>query len=216
MKKECGVVFDLDGTLLNTLEDIADAMNYALESLGQPPWELDAYRYMVGNGARILAERAVRSRRDLAERALAAYQAEYETHSQVKTCPYEGIPELLRELNRREIPVFVLTNKPHADAQRIVHYYFPEISFAGIQGQVPELPVKPDPAGALAIAGSLNLPPERFFYLGDTSVDMDCARRAGMRSVGVLWGFRTRSELKGSGASALIDRPEELLKLLED
>ncbi len=214
MKKECGVVFDLAGTLLNTLEDIADAMNYALETLGQPAWELDAYRFMVGNGARILAERAVRSRHDLEERALAAYQAQYETHSQVKTRPYAGIPELLQALNRLEIPLFVLTNKPHADAQRIVHYYFPEIVFTGIQGQVPTMPVKPDPAGALAIAASLGLPPDRFFYLGDTSVDMDCARRAGMRPVGVLWGFRTRSELLGSGAETLIEKPEEMLSII--
>ena len=209
-------LFDLDGTLLNTLDDIADAMNYALREAGIRPWERDAYRYMVGNGARILAERAVRDRADLTEHVLAVYQERYSAHRMDRTRPYPGIPEALAELAERGIPLCVLSNKPDADTRAIIARAFPEIPFAHVQGQRPEVPRKPDPAGALGIAEKLGIPPERFLYAGDTSVDMECATRAGMRAVGVLWGFRTRTELLGSGASVLIQKPEELLKLCED
>ncbi len=208
------VLFDLDGTLTNTLTDIANAMNGALAQYGLPGWREDEYRYLVGNGAKVLAQRAVRERQELAEPVRAAYQARYEVHCMDLTRPYNGIPELLRALNEREIPVCVLSNKPDADSRHVVAHYFPEIRFAVVRGQVEGVPVKPDPAGAAAIAAQLGLTPEDFLYLGDTAVDMTCARRAGMHPVGALWGFRDERELREAGAEHLIREPLALLELL--
>ena len=209
------VLFDLDGTLTNTLADIAAAMNRALERQGLPVWETDAYRYLVGNGARTLAVRAVRDRQELLEPVLADYQQYYETHSRVLTRPYPGIPELLRSLADRGIPCCVLSNKPDPDTKGVVKYYFPDIPFAFIQGQTNRFPLKPEPDAALHIAEQLKIPPDRFFYLGDTAVDMTCAVRSGMHPVGVLWGFREKDELLGSGAEALLETPADLLEMLD-
>ena len=206
------VLFDLDGTLTNTLTDIANAMNGALAQYGLPGWREDEYRYLVGNGAKVLAQRAVRERQELAEPVRAAYQARYEVHCMDLTRPYAGIPELLRALNEREIPVCVLSNKPDADSRHVVAHFFPEIDFACVRGQIPGVPVKPDPSAALAIAESLAIAPADFLYLGDTAVDMTCARAAGMHPVGVLWGFREEKELVDSGAELLIREPLELLE----
>ena len=208
------VVFDLDGTLTNTLEDIANAMNRALRMYGLPEWETDDYRYLVGNGVKILAQRAVRDRQDMAEKVGAEYQAWYGAHSQEKTGPYDGIPELLRELNARNVPVCVLSNKPDPDTQNVIAHYFPDIRFAKVLGQT-ELPIKPDPAGAIAIAREIGVSPADFMYLGDTAVDMKCAVNAGMHPIGVLWGFRTAEELTENGAEHLIAAPMDLIPLLD-
>lgn len=208
------VLFDLDGTLTDTLTDISDAMNRALRRHGLPEWSREDYRYLVGNGARILAQRAVRERSDMTEAVLADYQAWYGAHSLDATRPYEGIPQLLAALAARDIPLCVLSNKPDPDTNRVVRHFFPEIPFAVIRGQVPGVPVKPDPAGALAIAETLGIAPADFLYLGDTAVDMTCARAAGMVPVGALWGFRDRRELEESGARHIIASPAELAALL--
>ena len=205
------VVFDLDGTLVNTLADISAAMNGALEEMNLPGWEIDDYKYLVGNGARKLAERAVREKTELTEAVLDSYQRRYEKHNTDLSAPYEGIPELLRSLKDRGVRISVLTNKPDADARRVLAFYFPDIVFDSVHGQREGVPVKPDPAGAYEISRELGIPADEFFYLGDTAVDMTCAVRAGMRPVGVLWGFRTRKELEESGAEIIISRPEELL-----
>ncbi len=210
------VLFDLDGTLTNTLQDIADAMNRALALHGLPGWETDEYKYLVGNGARILAQRAVRERQDLSEAVLADYQAWYETHALVTTRPYPGIPELLAELQRQGIPLCVLSNKPDADTKHVVAHFFPGIRFACVRGQLPGVPVKPDPGAALVIARQMAVNPGDFLYLGDTAVDMTCARQAGMRPVGVLWGFRKKTELLESGAEFLIREPMDLIPALTD
>ncbi len=208
------VLFDLDGTLTDTLADIAAAMNRALGLHGLPAWETDAYRRLVGNGARVLASRAVRGRQDLAEAVRRDYQQYYETHSKVLTRPYPGIPELLRGLTDRGIPCCVLSNKPDRDTRGVVQHYFPDIPFAAVQGQTDRFPLKPEPDAALEIARRLGIPPGHFAYLGDTAVDMACAVRAGMHPIGVLWGFRERAELRDAGAEALLEAPEDLLKML--
>lgn len=207
------VLFDLDGTLTNTLQDIATAMNRALRRAGLPEFPVDAYRYLVGDGAKKLAERAVRDRQALRDAVLADYQAYYETHNRVATRPYAGIPELLAGLAARGYKLCVLSNKPHADTVNVVAHYFPQVDFALVRGQVESVPVKPDPTGALAVASALGIPPEEFFYLGDTAVDMRCARRAGMRPIGVLWGFREAQELLDAGAEQLIRAPEDMLAI---
>lgn len=208
------VLFDLDGTLTDTIDDIADAMNLALRTHGLPEHPTDAYKYMVGNGARKLAERAVGNRQDCLEVVLDAYQKQYETHNAVKTHAYPGITELLQALNERGLKVCVLSNKPDADTQNVVHHYFPTIKFDAIQGQKESIPVKPDPAGAIMIARKLGTDPSDFAYLGDTYVDMTCARNAGMHPFGVLWGFRTAQELTESGAEVLLESPLDLLKYI--
>ena len=209
-----GVLFDLDGTLTNTLQDIADAMNRSLRLHSLPEWPLDAYRYLVGNGAVNLSKKAVRDRQDLQPEVLRDYQAWYERHAMVKTCPYPGIPELLRALRERGMKLCVFSNKPHADTVNVVRHYFPEIPFDEIRGQQPGIPVKPDPQGALLAAEKMGLKPEEILYLGDTSVDMLCARNAGMRPIGVLWGFREEEELVKAGAEGLLKEPMELMNLL--
>jgi len=205
------VLFDLDGTLTNTLEDISFAMNRALRLNGLPEYPVDAYRYLVGNGAKVLAQRAVGERRELAEAVQRTYQAYYQEHSLDRTRPYEGIPELLAELQRRGVKLCVFSNKPHKDTCRVVEHFFPQVDFAVVRGQMEGVPVKPDPAGALAAAEAVGVPPEDFLYLGDTDVDMCCARNAGMHAIGVTWGFRTAEELLAAGAERLIHQPLELL-----
>lgn len=207
-------LFDLDGTLMNTLRDIAGAMNYALREFGLREWDTEEYRYLVGNGAKVLAQRAVRDRLDLAEKVRTVYQRQYETHNRVYTRPYPGIPEALARLAERETAVCVFSNKPHRDTVNVLEYYLPGIPFSAILGQTDRFPVKPDPAGALWIAEKLDIAPSEFIYVGDSAVDMSCAVRAGMHPVGALWGFRDEKELTEGGAEKLVSRPEELPELL--
>ncbi len=208
------VLFDLDGTLTNTLEDIADAMNRSLRLHGLPEWPLDAYRYLVGDGAKKLAERAVRERQELALSVQQAYQAYYQTHTRVKSRPYDGVPEMLKALQARDVPMAVFSNKPDADTRNVVAHFFPEIKWAAVRGQVEGVPVKPDPAGALAAAAAMGVAPKEVLYLGDTATDMHCAVNAGMYPVGALWGFRTAKELTDSGAEQLAAHPEDILDVL--
>lgn len=209
------VLFDLDGTLTNTLEDIADAMNRALRLHDLPPWPVDAYRYLVGNGAKVLAQRCVRERQEMALSVQQTYQAWYETHNLVKTRPYEGVPEMLSALAERGLQLAVFSNKPDADTKAVVRHFFPEVPFAVVRGQVEGVPVKPDPAGSLLVAREMSLTPDEFLYLGDTAVDMTCAIAAGMHPVGALWGFRTEEELRRNGAEHLAMRPNDLLLLTD-
>lgn len=211
----CAVLFDLDGTLTNTLEDIADAMNRALRMHHLPEWPLDAYRYLVGDGAKKLAERAVRERQELALSVQKEYQAWYENHTRVKTRPYDGVPEMLRTLQAKGVPMAVFSNKPDADTKNVVRHFFPDIDFRVVRGQVEGVPVKPDPAGALAVARAMNVRPQEMLYLGDTSTDMRCALNAGMHPVGALWGFRTEDELRQNGAECVISHPLELPSVTE-
>ncbi len=204
------ILFDLDGTLVNTLDDIADAMNRSLRLHGLPEWAVDDYRLLVGNGARVLAQRAVRDRQEMKEKVLAEYQRWYGDHSLVKSRPYDGMPEVLRALNAAGLRLCVLSNKPDADTRRVVTALFPDVRFDVIRGQLPGVPVKPDPTAARTIAAEMGLAPADFVYLGDTAVDMTCALRAGMTPLGALWGFRSADELRESGASRLLASPEDL------
>ena len=213
MKK--GVIFDLDGTLIHSLPDIAAAMNRALKQYGLPTFEENEYKYKVGNGVLKLTERAVGERRDMYEQVKQAYMADYAEHNRVNTRPYRGVPELLRELNARGVPVCVLTNKDQRDAETILAHYFPEISFAMVRGRVEGVPLKPDPTGALLLSSGIGAAPADCLYVGDTSTDMNCGVRAGMETVSVLWGYRPREELVASGARHLISEPAELLHLVE-
>jgi phosphoglycolate phosphatase len=214
-----GVIFDLDGTLLDTLEDIADSANAALAERGHPVHPVDAYRYFVGDGAptlmhRILPEHARTPEEETA--LLARYKEIYAVRWDQKTAPYAGITEMLGVLATRGMRLAVLSNKPHEATAECVAGFLTAASFDAVQGQTTEFPKKPDPAGALAIARRFGIPPSACLYVGDTATDMQTAVRAGMIPVGALWGFRTADELRAHGALRLIAHPSELIALIDD
>lgn len=209
------VLFDLDGTLLNTLEDLANAMNRVLEKWGLPIHAVEQYRLFVGDGVENLVRRALpENMRDPAvlARGVSAMREEYSRTWAVYTKPYPGIRELLDELQARSIPMAILSNKQDDFTKKMVKSLLGSWKFYPVLGERPHIPRKPDPAGALEIASSLGVQPERFLYLGDTDTDMKTAVAAGMYPVGALWGFRTAQELLSSGARRLLERPQELLE----
>jgi phosphoglycolate phosphatase len=208
-----GVIFDLDGTLADSLEDIASAMNRTLEAHGFPVHPVSAYRTFVGEGVRKLVERALPPGTEQVRDAfVAAYQADYAEHLLDATRLFPGIPEVLDGLQRAGVPVGVLSNKPDAPTRRLVDALCGRWQFGAVVGERPGIPRKPDPASALALADALGAPPESVAFVGDTSVDMLTARAASMRPVGVLWGFRP-TEVLATGAEAA-GTGEELARLL--
>jgi phosphoglycolate phosphatase len=208
-----GVIFDLDGTLVDSLSDIAAAMNRALAERGFPTHPLDAYRAFIGDGVQKLAERALPPQAQ-GERAslVAAYQADYAEHLLESSTLYPGIAPLLDALCTRGVPMTVLSNKPDAPTRRLVKALLGRWQFRGVSGERPGVPRKPDPSAALELARAMDLSAPDVSFIGDTLVDVSCARAAGMRPVGVLWGFRAQ-EVAASGVTT-VRHPEELLPLL--
>ena len=204
------VIFDLDGTLVDSLADLANSANEMLSGYGFPTHTLDEYRYLVGNGSRKLIQRALpQDKGDLASEALAKYKEIYERRQLEKTRPYEGIEGMLLALKERNIPMGICTNKHQDAAEAIVSNLFPAGIFESVVGDIPGLPRKPDPTKVLKMAKDFNVAPCDVAYLGDTSVDMETAKNAGFLPVGVLWGFRPEDELKKSGAEILLSTPGE-------
>ena len=213
------VIFDLDGTLVDSLADLSDSVNLMLESYGFPTHEVEKYRYFVGNGSKKLMERTLprdkAASAEFVEEALAKYKAIYKERLLEKTRPYNGVRELLEELKSRGIPLGVCTNKHNDAALTIVKILFAPGTFEEVLGDRPGLPKKPNPATPLEIASHLGVKPDEVAYLGDTSVDMETAVHAGFLPVGVLWGFRPEEELVKSGAKVLLKAPLELLEKVE-
>lgn len=192
------VLFDLDGTLLYTLKDVADAMNKALVHFGFPPHPVDAYKYFIGESVITEAQRALPESACDSElvRKVAAYSEEiYDKCWGDNTHSYPGIPELLTELPRRGLTLVILSNKNDRFTKVMVEKILSQWRFKIVQGALPNVPLKPDPIMALQIAKKLRIPPEQFLYLGDTNTDMQTAVAAGMFPVGCLWGYRTADEL---------------------
>lgn len=218
MSRTRAVIFDLDGTLLDSLADIADAMNRVLAAFGLPEHPRDAYRYFVGEGLATLVARALppqeREQPVIREQVLAAMRREYGRSWREQTRPYPHIPELLSSLQEQEIELAVLSNKPEEFTRQAVAELLAPHRFAVVRGARPDTPRKPDPAGALALVAQLALPLADLLYVGDSGIDMETAKRAGIFAVGVLWGFRPAGELRAHGADALISHPLELLALL--
>jgi len=212
------VLFDLDGTLLDTLEDLADAGNAALKACGYPTHSVTAYRMLVGAGVRKLFERALPAEAATQpaeiDRCAAVFRDVYGRSWHIHSRPYDGIPEMLAALTARGIAMAVLSNKPDEFTQACVREFFPEVPFDLVLGEKAGIPPKPDPSGARHIVATLGIPAAEFLYLGDTAIDMETARLAGMCPVGALWGFRSQEELVGAGAQFLIARPIELLESL--
>jgi phosphoglycolate phosphatase len=208
-------LFDLDGTLLDSLHDIGAAMNHALAHHGLPVHPLSDYRGFVGEGVRVLVSRAVPAGREaLHEAVLDTYRVRYAECMLDTTRPFPGIPELLSRLAGEGVKLAVLSNKPHASTRRLVESLLPEVRFGAIYGERAGVPRKPDPTAALGLAAELGVGPEDCAFIGDTAVDMDTARAAGMYGVGVTWGFRDVEELQAHGARALAHTTDELLQAL--
>jgi len=211
------VLFDLDGTLLDTLTDLADATNRALHRLGFPGHPRDGFRYFIGDGVETLIQRVLpKEHCDASTMAECAtlMRKEYGQCWAATTRPFEGIPELLDALTARGIPMAVLSNKPDEFTKLCVAQLLPGCQFAAVLGAGPSLPRKPDPTGAREIARRLGVVPGEFAYLGDTNTDMRTAVAAGMFPVGALWGFRSADELAASGAKVLLKKPLDLLQVL--
>ncbi len=213
------VVFDLDGTLLDSLEDIADAANAILSAQGFATHDVKAYRYFVGDGVRRLVQRTVpASARDdlpLIDQLIQEFTARYQQTWNAKSRLYEGIPELLNGLSARQINAAILSNKPQAATQQCVDHFLSAWSFAAVLGQHAGRPPKPDLTGVHEIVQLLQVQPHACLYLGDTGVDMQTARLSGMIPIGAAWGFREVEELTQAGAHAVIDHPLQLLEVID-
>lgn len=215
MKYEA-VIFDLDGTLLNSLEGIADAMNTLLERLGYSTHPLETYKYFVGDGITEMVRRALpevaRENSDI-NKLVTDYREIYHTTWPKKSPPYEGIPELLEALSQKNIKLAVLSNKSDDFTNRMVSELLADWKFEVVMGAQLGIPEKPDPYGALKIAEIIGIAPTNITFMGDSGVDMKTAARANMYPVGVLWGFREAEELLANGAKKLIKHPMELLNI---
>jgi len=208
------VLFDLDGTLLDTLEDIADSMNAALAMCGFPGHDLPTYKILVGDGMDVLTKRALpeKNRDDATvEKCLAGMRSEYGKRWAVKTHIYAGMAELLDGLAARKIRMAVLSNKPDDFTKAMVVKYLAKWRFDPVYGARAGVPKKPDPGSAVAVAKEMGLAPAEFLYLGDTNIDMRTANSAGMYALGAVWGFRPAKELLESGAKALVENPQDVL-----
>ncbi len=211
------VIFDLDGTLLDSLHDLAHSGNRVLTEMEMPEHPLDAYRIFVGDGMQTLITRILpEDKRNPAiiEKAVDLFRKDYANNWKVHTAMYDGIEAMLTHIEDNDFPKSILSNKPEEFTRLCVEELLPAWKFWSILGQRSDVPKKPDPARAFEIAEKLGLDPVTILFVGDTAVDMQTAANAGMDGVGVLWGFRTAEELQAHGAQFLIDHPGELLEIL--
>lgn len=211
------VIFDLDGTLLNTISDLGAAVNYALRSNGMPEHSLDVYPDMVGNGVRRLIERAMpmeQRRGTMVNKLLNDFKFYYNQHKSDMTKPYDGIPRLLSDLRDMDVAVAVASNKYQEATEGLMRDFFPDFPFAAVEGQRPGVPIKPDPSAVFAILGATLTPKAEAIYVGDSAVDMITARRACIDSVGVTWGFRSRQEISDNFATYIATEPQQILDIV--
>ena len=212
------VIFDLDGTLLNTIEDLGEAANYALEKTGYPTHSIASYPYFVGNGVSKLLQRVLpedaRTEENVNE--LRKYFMEYyEVHNTDNTKPYPGIPELLEQLQDDGVKLAVASNKYDSAVKKLITHYFPQIKWAALEGQKEGVPVKPDPSIVFEILSKCPTKKSDVLYIGDSGVDMETARRACVTSCGVTWGFRPISELMAYHAENIANQPNEIYTLVQ-
>lgn len=210
------VIFDLDGTLLNTIDDLAAAGNWVCRNHGWPTHTVEEYKRFVGNGMARLAARFSPPEWHTDEGVQAIldeFMPYYDAHKRDKTAPYPGIPALLEGLKRAGVSIAVLSNKAHQLTVPVIEGYFPQM-FPYIQGGVEGCPLKPDPALLLRLMERMGAAKESILFVGDSNVDIRAAKNAGVVSCGVLWGFRSREELEAEGADFLVSAPEELETLI--
>ncbi|MDR1525896.1 MAG: HAD family hydrolase [Tannerella sp.] len=212
------IIFDLDGTLLNTILDLAHSTNHALEKNGFPAHPIETYKYFVGNGIHKLFERALPEGEKTEEnitKMRKVFLPYYENHNTEYTEPYKGIPELLHMLQSKGLKLAVASNKYQQATEVLINKYFPEISFTSVFGQREGVPVKPDPAVVFEILKIACVQATEALYIGDSGVDMKTALNSGVTSIGVTWGFRPRSELEANGAVYIAGSTSDILHLTD-
>jgi len=213
------IIFDLDGTLLDTLQDLALSVNTVLKKHGLEEHPQEAYRYFVGDGIDIMIQRAFpepMTGKDQLKKLVDMVKSEYSHRWADHTVPYPGVPELLDYLEQKKIPKAIFSNKPHEFAVLTVETLLPHWSFVNIIGISPEMPRKPDPTGALVIAREMGFDTNKIVYLGDTDTDMQTAIKGGFFPAGALWGFRTAAELEAGGAGFLAETPGQIIELFRE
>ena len=215
------IIFDLDGTLVNSIYDLADSMNYALKKYGFPTHETEKYKKMVGSGISVLADKAMvipvgSADPDMKKALLADYNEYYNIHCMDKTRPYENIKELLDELDKRNIFYSVMSNKPDIFSKKIVETLFPENKFASIWGKRDGFERKPSPQSVWALIDELNVKRDECLYIGDSDVDAQTAQNAGLKFCGVEWGFRSIEELQNAGAELIVKTPLDILTVIQN
>lgn len=216
MKKQL-VIFDLDGTLLDTVADLANATNQALEQCGYPTHPVEAYYKFVGNGINKLFARALPTEASNEENVLrvrSLFVPYYNEHNADYSRPYPGVVELLHTLQEDGVKISVASNKYHEATLKLVHHFFPDIRFAAIYGQREDIPIKPAPDIVYGILRDTGISTEQTLYVGDSGVDMQTACNAGVESVGVTWGFRSEAELREHGAAHLVHEADAILSFL--
>jgi phosphoglycolate phosphatase len=210
------VIFDLDGTLVNSLEDLADAVNFALTCFKQPVHSVESIKAMIGDGTRIFISRALPAdKQDLIEQTLVKMREKYIEICLNKTRPYDGMREVLDELRKRGIKMAVLTNKDQKMSEKVVKHFF-DGYFQILMGTIDAVPLKPDPKAVLKMLKELDVKPSKALFVGDSNIDIKTAKAAGIIGIGVNWGFRSEEELKRAGADFIINTPKELLNILKD
>jgi phosphoglycolate phosphatase len=210
-----GIIFDLDGTLIDTLEDLSASMNYALTKLGCAVRNQDECRQMIGNGLTKFAERALpEDRMNLRNELMGIMVAHYQQHCLVKTAPYDGILHVVRTLQEKGIQIAILTNKNKKPAEAIVRHFWNDETFDPVVGVCDGRKIKPDPQSTRAILERWKLTASEVIFIGDSEVDIQTANAAGVASVGCEWGFRNREQLLAAGAKTLIQKPEQILDFL--
>ena len=209
-------IFDLDGTLLYTIADLAHSTNYALNKLGYPTHEIEKYNFMVGNGINKLFERALPEGEKTEENVLRVrkeFIPYYDIHNADDSRPYPGVPELLTDLQSAAIQIAVASNKYQAATEKLIAHYFPNIHFTAVFGQREGISVKPDPTVVFDILKLANVEKDEVLYIGDSGVDMQTAANAGVTACGVIWGFRPKSELEEFKPAYIVDTTEKILSL---
>ena len=209
------VIFDLDGTLLNTIDDLADTGNHVCTLHGWPTHTVDAFKLMVGNGIPKLVERFAPqgTSQEMLDQAYQEFMDWYGVHKEDKTAPYAGMPEVAKALREAGVSIAVLSNKADVMAGPVVEHYYPGI-FPVVQGALPGLPTKPDPTLLHKLMERLGATREDTLFVGDSNVDIRTAKNGGLTGCGVLWGFRSREELEAAGADVIVSTPQELQDLI--
>lgn len=216
MQNKKTLIFDLDGTLLNSIEDIAICMNKVLKDLNLKTYKIEEYKYFVGYGVDVLIANVLKdASKELIEDAIKRFKILYDSSDNKNTVPYNGIIELLNELTKLDYNLAVLSNKPDSLTQSSINKIFSEYKFKEVHGQKENVPKKPDPIAAINIANNLGIPCEEVYFIGDTKVDMQTAKNANMKAIGVLWGFRGKEELLEFGADFLVAHPLEILDIIK-
>lgn len=210
------IIFDLDGTLIDSLEDIAVCMNQVLKELNLPYYEIEDYKYFVGGGISILVNNVLdkKTSQEIKEEVTSRFKEVYDQKLHKKTLPYDGIYALLDELKELDFKIGILSNKPHEFTLQYTNNLFSKYNIKEIHGQKKEIPKKPDPIAAINIAKTFETPCEEVYFVGDTMVDMQTAKNANMKAIGVLWGFRDKAELLNNGADYLVKHPLDILKIV--